>query len=85
MSRGGQEVAATTMMSTLAYHGMIYVPMGTKGAMKLMKNIDEVHSSSPKGAGSISGERIPTNLELEIASIQGENFWKTLSRVNFEQ
>jgi NAD(P)H dehydrogenase (quinone) len=47
MSGGGQEVAAIAMMSTLAHHGIIYVSVGKKRAVKLMKNMDEVHGGSP--------------------------------------
>jgi len=43
-------------------------------------------TGSPWGAGTFAasdGTRQPSNLELEIAQIQGKAFWQTISRVNF--
>ena len=41
---------------------------------------------SPWGAGTFAaadGSRQPTELELELATIQGKHFWDTVSKVKF--
>jgi len=43
-------------------------------------------TGSPWGAGTfaaVDGSRQPSQLELEIATIQGKTFWETISRVDF--
>ncbi len=43
-------------------------------------------TGSPWGAGTFAGadgSRQPTALELEVAEIQGKNFWETVGRVKF--
>ena len=45
-------------------------------------------TGSPWGAGTLAaveGDRQPSPLELEIATIQGERFWETISLVDFEK
>ncbi|OBT88515.1 hypothetical protein VE02_03492 [Pseudogymnoascus sp. 03VT05] len=83
---GGQESTVISAMSTLAHHGIIYVPLGYKTAFEQISRLTEVHGSSPWGAGTFAaadGSRQPTPLELEIATIQGESFGNTLNKVNF--
>ncbi len=41
-------------MSTLAHHGMIYVPLGYKTVFGHLANLEEVHGGSPWGAGTLS-------------------------------
>jgi len=83
---GGQEATVLASLSTLAHHGILYVPFGYSHAFAQLTNLDEVHGGSPWGAGtfsSSSGARQPTALELEIATIQGEKFYQTVSKVSF--
>jgi NAD(P)H dehydrogenase (quinone) len=42
---GGQESTAYTAMSTLAHHGILYVPLGYKHAFAELSNLEEVHGS----------------------------------------
>jgi NAD(P)H:quinone oxidoreductase type IV len=51
---GGQESTAIATMSTLAHHGMIYVPLGYKTSFPLLGNLTEVHGGSPWGAGTFA-------------------------------
>ena len=82
---GGQESTAIAAMSTLAHHGIIFVPLGYKLTFPILANLSEVRGGSPWGAGTFSGadgSRQPTNLELELAETQGKCFYGTLSKVN---
>jgi len=84
---GGQESTALNSISTLAHHGIIFVPLGYKNAFAQITNLNEVHGGSPWGAGtyaSSDGSRQPTKLELEIAHIQGKSFYETVSRHRFD-
>jgi NAD(P)H:quinone oxidoreductase type IV len=49
---GGQESTFQSTMSTLAHHGIIFVPLGYKEANEYITNLDEVHGGSPWGAGA---------------------------------
>ena len=83
---GGQESTAIAAMSTLAHHGIIYVPLGYADTFALQTRLDEVHGGSPWGAGTFAGpdgSRKPSPLELEVAEAQGSAFWKVVSKVNF--
>lgn len=83
---GGQEVTVLNALSTLAHHGIIYVPLGYGKTFPLLTSFDEVHGGSPWGAGTYAGgkgERVPTSLELEIASTQGAEFFKVVSNQSF--
>lgn len=51
---GGQESTAIAAMSTLAHHGIIYVPLGYKTAFGQLANLTEVHGGSPWGAGTFA-------------------------------
>ncbi|GJE84835.1 flavoprotein WrbA [Phanerochaete sordida] len=80
---GGQEATAANAISTLAHHGILYVPLGYSRAFPQLTNLDEVHGGSPWGAGTLAnadGSRQPSALELEIATIQGQQFHELLAR-----
>ncbi|KAL1898621.1 flavodoxin-like fold protein [Ceratocystis pirilliformis] len=80
---GGQESTCLAAMSTLAHHGMIYVPLGYSKAFPQLTSLTEVHGGSPWGAGTFAssdGSRQPSALELEIAEIQGEAFGATVAK-----
>ncbi|KAF9058475.1 1,4-benzoquinone reductase [Rhodocollybia butyracea] len=83
---GGQEATIMNSMSTFAHHGLIFVPLGYSHCFAQISNLDEVHGGSPWGAGtyaSSTGARQPTPLELEIATIQGKEFYNVVSKVKF--
>ncbi|KAF2754266.1 flavo protein WrbA [Pseudovirgaria hyperparasitica] len=83
---GGQESTAIAAMSTLAHHGLIYVPLGYKVAGDLLSDVSELHGGSPWGAGTFAGsqgQRQPSPKELEIAERQGKAFYEAVSKVNF--
>lgn len=80
---GGQESTAIAAMSTLAHHGIIYVPFGYAKAFGLMADLSEVHGGTPWGAGTFAagdGSRQPSQRELDIATVQGEEFFKTVAK-----
>jgi NAD(P)H dehydrogenase (quinone) len=81
---GGQESTAIASLSTLAHHGIIYVPLGYKTTFDIFANVNEVRGGSPWGAGTFSaadGSRQPTANELEIAQRQGKAFYETVAKV----
>lgn len=81
---GGQESTAIAAMSTLAHHGIIYIPLGYAKSFAQLTGLDEVHGGSPWGAGTFAapdGSRQPSKLELEIAEIQGKNFYEAVSKL----
>jgi NAD(P)H dehydrogenase (quinone) len=80
---GGQESTAIATMSTLAHHGIIYVPFGYASAFGQLTDLTEVHGGSPWGAGTFSGPtgaRQPSAKELEIAEIQGSSFYTVVAK-----
>ncbi|ONH69046.1 Protoplast secreted protein 2 [Cyberlindnera fabianii] len=80
---GGQEVTVLNSLSVLAHHGIIYVPLGYKNNFAELANLTEVHGGSPWGAGSFAGgdgSRQPSELELKVATIQGESFYLTAQK-----
>lgn len=80
---GGQESTAIAAMSTLAHHGIIYVPLGYAKVNSQLADLTEIHGGSPWGAGSFTGgdgSRQPTPKELEVATIQGEEFTNVVGR-----
>ncbi|EON98805.1 putative minor allergen alt a 7 protein [Phaeoacremonium minimum UCRPA7] len=80
---GGQESTALASISTFAHHGLIYVPLGYAKTFAQLTDLSEVHGGSPWGAGTFAGtdgSRQPTAKELEIATIQGENFYNTVAK-----
>lgn len=83
---GGQETTVTNSLSTLTHHGIIYVPLGYAKAFTQLTNVSEVRGGSPWGAGTLAGtdgSRQPSALELEVAKIQGKEFWETIAKVKF--
>jgi NAD(P)H dehydrogenase (quinone) len=84
---GGQEATALNSMSTFAHQGMIFVPLGYKGVTPLLSNLNEVHGGSAWGAGTFTApdsSRQPTELERQVATIQGKQFYETVSKVSFQ-
>ncbi|KAM9891990.1 hypothetical protein OXX79_010332 [Metschnikowia pulcherrima] len=80
---GGQETTIVNALSVLVHHGIIYVPLGYAKVFGQLTNLDEVHGSSPYGAGTFAGgdgSRSPSALELEISEIQGSSFFETIKK-----
>lgn len=72
---GGQETTALTTVTFLTHQGMTFVPLGYRS--KHLANFDEIHGGSPWGAGTFAGPtgaRQPSQLELDVAEVQGESF-----------
>jgi len=83
---GGQESTVIAAMSTLAHHGIIYVPLGYKTVFPILSDLSEVRGGSAWGAGTFSagdGSRQPTEKELTLASEHGKQFYQAVSKVNF--
>ena len=71
---GGQESTILSFHITLLHHGFVIVglPYAFQGQMR----IDEITGGSPYGASTIaggSGERLPSDNELEAARFQGNH------------
>lgn len=80
---GGQETTVVNALSVLVHHGIVFVPLGYAKAFAQITNLEEVHGSSPYGAGTFSGSdgsRNPSALELEVAQIQGKSFYETIQK-----
>ncbi|KAK4231155.1 putative cytoplasm protein [Podospora fimiseda] len=80
---GGQESTALAAMSTFAHHGLIYVPLGYAKAFGILTDLSAVRGGSPWGAGTFAGgdgSRQPSDAEKELATIQGEEFYKTVAK-----
>ncbi|RCK55078.1 Protoplast secreted protein 2 [Candida viswanathii] len=78
---GGQETTVINTLSTLAHHGIIYVPFGY--GHQGLTTFDEVHGGSPWGAGTFAGadgSRKVTDLEKAIAEQQGHDFYKLITK-----
>lgn len=59
------------------------MPLGYSTSSPQLYRLDEVHGGSPWGAGTFAaadGSRQPSALEKEIATIQGETFYKVISK-----
>ncbi|KAL1697286.1 flavoprotein-like protein [Schizophyllum commune] len=83
---GGQEMTVANAMSTFVHHGMIFVPLGYAKTFAQLSNLNEVRGGSPWGAGTFAGgdgSRQPSPLELEVAEIQGKQFWEIVSKYQF--
>lgn len=81
---GGNEMTIVNFMSTIAHHGMIYVPLGYAPVFGDLSNLDEIHGGSPWGASTIAGSdgsRQPSALELKIAKAQGAEFAKVAAKL----
>ena len=79
---GGQESTILSFHISLLHHGFIIVglPYSFQGQMR----IDEVSGGSPYGASTIaggSGERTPSDNELDAARFQGEHVATIASRL----
>lgn len=80
---GGQESTAIAVQSTLAHHGIIFVPLGYAKAFSILSDVSAARGGSPWGAGTLAGpdgSRQPSDAERELATIQGEWFYKTVAR-----
>ncbi|EJD54787.1 1,4-benzoquinone reductase [Auricularia subglabra TFB-10046 SS5] len=80
---GGQEVTILQSISTLTHHGIIFIPLGYKPAFAQLTSVDEVHGGSPWGAGTLAsstGARQPSALELDVARIQGKEFYTAVEK-----
>ncbi|SPQ18369.1 be1a03b2-9eb9-4055-81a6-96c15be93788 [Thermothielavioides terrestris] len=80
---GGQESTALAVMSTLAHHGIIYVPLGYAKAFGILTDLSELRGGSAWGAGTFAGadgSRQPSDKEKELATIQGEWFYNTVKK-----
>jgi len=80
---GGQESTAIAAMSTLAHHGIIYVPFGYSKAYEDLVDLSEVHGGSAWGAGTFAGpdgSRQPSERELRIAQVHGKSFYEIASK-----
>ena len=85
---GGQESTAIAAMSTIAHHGLIYVPLGYKTTFPILSDLSEVRGGSAWGAGTFAagdGSRQPSEKELQLAVAQGDAFFKAVSKVNFSE
>ncbi|KAK7466194.1 flavodoxin-like fold protein [Stygiomarasmius scandens] len=83
---GGQEATVISSLSTLTHHGMVYVPLGYSLTFGQLSNLEEVRGGSPWGAGTFAGPtggRQPSPLELEVATLQGKQFYGVVSKVSF--
>lgn len=56
---GGQESTVIASMSTLAHHGIVYVPLGYKHAFPILADLSEVRGGSPWGAGTFAVSFFP--------------------------
>lgn len=80
---GGQEVTILNSLSTLAHHGIIYIPLGYGPTFPLLTTFDEIHGGSPWGAGTFAGadgSKTPNKTELAIAESQGKTFYEAVSK-----
>lgn len=76
-SGGAQEATLRHFIAFAAHHGMVYIPLGYGKAFGDLTNLDEVHGGTPYGAATFAGadgSRQPSEVELRIASTQGETF-----------
>ncbi len=56
---GGQEATAIASLSTLAHHGIIYVPLGYANTFAQLTNLSEVHGGAFLGEVILSqGSRV---------------------------
>lgn len=79
---GGQELTHMQTLSCLAHHGLMYVPFGYQGGGPMF-SVDEIHGASPWGASTLAagdGSRKPSEMELQMANLQGEKFADAVKR-----
>ena len=75
-------------MSTLTHHGLVFVPLGYAKTFGDLSNIEEVSGCNAWGAGTIAGadgSRQPSELELEVAEIQGKQMADAVKRTDFSK
>jgi NAD(P)H dehydrogenase (quinone) len=80
---GGQESTSLSFHTTLLHHGMVVV--GLPYAEQRQIGFDEVKGGSPYGASTITGmkgERMPSELELGMASFQGRHVTELATRLH---
>jgi NAD(P)H dehydrogenase (quinone) len=80
---GGQESTILSFHVSLLHHGFVIVglPYSFQGQM----GVDEVKGGSPYGASTIaggSGERMPSEIELEAARFQGNHVAEIAKKLN---
>ncbi|CAK9009194.1 unnamed protein product [Durusdinium trenchii] len=83
---GGQEVTHMQTISCLVHHGMPFVPFGYQGGGPMF-SVDEIHGCSPWGASTLAGgdgSRKPSDMELQMANLQGEKFAEAVKRTKSE-
>ena len=83
---GGQESTILSFHITLLHHGFVVVglPYAFQGQMR----IDEITGGSPYGASTIaggSGERMPSENELDAARFQGRHVAQIASKLKDEK
>jgi NAD(P)H dehydrogenase (quinone) len=67
---GGQEATGIAMMSTLAHHGISFVPLGYKNTLQFLGSLDEVHGGSAWGAGTlVSGAALTFDIVIYVADV----------------
>ncbi|CDF88271.1 BN860_06150g1_1 [Zygosaccharomyces bailii CLIB 213] len=79
---GENETAIVSMVTTLAHHGIVYVPLGYAGARRKLSHVGKVHGGGPWGAGTLTGpdgSRDVIGLEEKVAKEQGRRFGKILA------
>ncbi|KAI9889551.1 MAG: hypothetical protein M1814_005154 [Vezdaea aestivalis] len=85
---GGQETTILSAVSTIVHHGMIFVPLGYagEGAFQIMGGLNSPRGGSPWGSGSFVSSQIKHDItedEKALIKIQGKEFYKKVSLVNF--
>jgi NAD(P)H dehydrogenase (quinone) len=69
---GGQESTAVAAMSTLAHHGIIYVPLGYKTVFDIVADFSEIRGGGPWGAGTFAvGQFWSRQSEINADNTQG--------------
>lgn len=59
--------------------------LSTDKILAAQTNLNEVHGGSPWGAGTLSagdGSRQPSQLELDMATEQGKNFYEAVAKAH---
>jgi NAD(P)H dehydrogenase (quinone) len=80
---GGHESTILSFHTTLLHHGMVIV--GLPYTFQGQTIMNEITGSSPYGAGAIaggSGERMPSENELEAARFQGRHVAEIAAKLN---
>jgi len=83
---GGQESTILSFHITLLHHGFVVV--GLPYAFQGQTRIDEITGGSPYGASTIaggSGERMPSENELDAARFQGRHVAQIASKLKDEK